>query len=190
MSLLEQNADTSVVVAGSASHSEAPVRGDADVILIDSDEPLAEWALDRDGAGLVPIVLLTDDPPLTAMEEGSRAGVRAALPRTAGTGEIVAALAAAAHGLIAVPANAWTGSVFGRRSAAAPENSAREELTPREAEVLGMLAEGHSNKTIAWRLSISEHTVKFHISSIFAKLNASSRTEAVAIGVRLGLIML
>jgi DNA-binding CsgD family transcriptional regulator len=63
-------------------------------------------------------------------------------------------------------------------------------LTPREIEVLGMLAEGLGNKSVARRLSISEHTVKFHVSSIFTKLNAKSRTEAVTLGARLGLIML
>ncbi|MBD0364164.1 MAG: response regulator transcription factor, partial [Coleofasciculus sp. C3-bin4] len=65
-----------------------------------------------------------------------------------------------------------------------------QSLTPREIEVLGMLALGLSNKTIAKRLGISDHTVKFHVSSIFTKLNASTRTEAVAVGARLGLIML
>jgi DNA-binding NarL/FixJ family response regulator len=65
-----------------------------------------------------------------------------------------------------------------------------QSLTPREIEVLGMLALGLGNKIIAKRLGISEHTVKFHISSIFQKLNASSRTEAVTLGARLGLIML
>ena len=63
-------------------------------------------------------------------------------------------------------------------------------LTPREVEVLGELARGVPNKTIAGRLAISEHTVKFHIASIFAKLGVASRTEAVTQGVRLGLIML
>ncbi len=53
-----------------------------------------------------------------------------------------------------------------------------------------MLAEGLGNKTIARRLGISEHTVKFHVGSIFSKLNASSRTEAVTVGVRQGLVML
>ncbi|HAZ43515.1 MAG TPA: DNA-binding response regulator, partial [Cyanobacteria bacterium UBA11369] len=59
-----------------------------------------------------------------------------------------------------------------------------------EIEVLGMLAEGMGNKTIARQLGISEHTVKFHVASILSKLNASSRTEAVTLGARLGLIML
>jgi DNA-binding CsgD family transcriptional regulator len=52
-----------------------------------------------------------------------------------------------------------------------------------------MLAEGLGNKAIAWRLGISEHTVKFHLGSIFTKLNASSRTEAVTLGIRQGVIM-
>jgi DNA-binding NarL/FixJ family response regulator len=62
-------------------------------------------------------------------------------------------------------------------------------LTQREIEILQMLAAGMDNKTIARQLHISEHTVKFHISSIFAKLDVSSRTEAVTLGIRQGLIL-
>ena len=69
-------------------------------------------------------------------------------------------------------------------------DSSHQALSPREIEVLSMLAEGLGNKTIAWRLGISEHTIKFHLSSIFSKLNASSRTEAVTLGIRHGLIMI
>jgi DNA-binding NarL/FixJ family response regulator len=65
-----------------------------------------------------------------------------------------------------------------------------EALTPRELEVLEVLAQGLSNRAIAARLAISEHTVKFHVSSIFAKLGAENRTDAVRRGVRLGLIAL
>lgn len=65
-----------------------------------------------------------------------------------------------------------------------------EALTPRELEVLEALAEGMSNRAIAVRLAISEHTVKFHVSSIFGKLGAENRTDAVRRGVRRGLIML
>lgn len=63
-------------------------------------------------------------------------------------------------------------------------------LTPRELEVLTAMADGASNKAIARRLGISFHTVKFHVASILEKLDADSRTEAVAEGARLGLIML
>jgi DNA-binding NarL/FixJ family response regulator len=62
-------------------------------------------------------------------------------------------------------------------------------LTAREIEVLRMLADGAANKIIAWQLKISEHTVKFHVAQILAKLNAGTRTEAVTIGIRKGLIL-
>jgi DNA-binding NarL/FixJ family response regulator len=63
-------------------------------------------------------------------------------------------------------------------------------LTPREIEVLAMLAEGLGNKVIAARLGISDHTVKTHVAAIFGKLGVSTRAEAVAFAARLGLIML
>ena len=65
-----------------------------------------------------------------------------------------------------------------------------EKLTARELEVLQVLAQGLSNRAIAARLEISEHTVKFHVASIFAKLGAENRTDAVLRGVRSGLITL
>lgn len=63
-----------------------------------------------------------------------------------------------------------------------------ETLTPREHDVLALLADGYGNRTIAARLGISEHTVKFHLASIFGKLGTSTRTEAVRRGLQLGLI--
>ena len=68
------------------------------------------------------------------------------------------------------------------------EDSQTEALTPREGEVLRLLADGSGNREIAARLKISEHTIKFHIRSILGKLGAASRTEAVARGLRSGLI--
>jgi NarL family two-component system response regulator YdfI len=68
--------------------------------------------------------------------------------------------------------------------------AAPEDLTPREIEVLRMLAEGFGNREMASRLGISDHTVKFHVSSILDKLGAASRTEAVTLGIRMGLILL
>jgi DNA-binding NarL/FixJ family response regulator len=63
-----------------------------------------------------------------------------------------------------------------------------EQLTPREREVLTLAADGLSNREIAAELEISEHTVKFHLASVFGKLGASSRTEAVRRGFELGLV--
>jgi len=74
--------------------------------------------------------------------------------------------------------------------AAATSGEAEAGLTPREMEVLAAMADGASNKMIARRLGISFHTVKFHVASILAKLDADTRTEAVAQGARLGLVML
>jgi NarL family two-component system response regulator YdfI len=72
--------------------------------------------------------------------------------------------------------------------AALDEDSPVEALTTREHDVLALLADGLSNRDIASRLDISEHTVKFHLASIFGKLGASTRTEAVQRGLRLGVI--
>jgi len=144
----------------------------------------------RDGAGdasRVPSVALVDDPREAWMGEvtgGDDRGPRAVLSRDASPEEIVAAIVAVAAGLIAVQPRALAGAV-GPGARHEPER-----LTSREIDVLGELARGASNKAIAARLGISEHTVKFHIASIFAKLAVSSRTEAVTHGVRLGLIML
>ena len=65
-----------------------------------------------------------------------------------------------------------------------------EELTPREMQVLRLLAEGLPNKSIAQRLDISEHTVKFHVAAIMGKFGAQSRTEVVILATRHGLILL
>jgi len=70
------------------------------------------------------------------------------------------------------------------------DGASRVSLTPREHEVLAAMADGASNKVIARRLGISLHTVKFHVAAILAKLDADSRTEAVARAAHLGLVML
>jgi DNA-binding NarL/FixJ family response regulator len=91
-----------------------------------------------------------------------------------------------AAGLIVLdePQRTSAGRRFGQ-----PSGTALDALTPRETEVLQLLAEGLPNKEIARMLEISEHTVKFHLSAVFGKLRATSRTEAVAIGIRRGLVM-
>jgi NarL family two-component system response regulator YdfI len=109
-----------------------------------------------------------------------RAGARAILPRDASRADIDAASAVVALGYTVI-----TGGFTGT----APGDQA-ETLTPRERDVLAMLARGLANKRIAERLELSEHTVKFHVASILAKFGASTRTEAVTIGVRRGLVML
>lgn len=167
-----------------------------DVVLLEwlgeDDEPLWE-TLDTLSTRLShPAVIILAD-----YEEGDRAvdalnkGVRAILPLSASTDEIIATVVAVATGLVVLLPDLLEDLLpQNQQSVPALSTSPIQALTPREIEVLGMLALGVGNKTIASRLTISEHTVKFHVSSIFSKLNVSSRTEAVALGARLGLIML
>jgi two-component system, NarL family, nitrate/nitrite response regulator NarL len=113
-------------------------------------------------------------------------GVRGLLRREASAVRICAAVAAVADGLIAL--DDALADLFEERRAA--PRSALETLTPRELEVLELVAEGLSNKLIAVRLEISEHTAKFHVNTILNKLGAQSRTEAVVRAARLGLLSL
>jgi|SRR5215813_5388981 len=111
-----------------------------------------------------------------------RAGVAGVVPIDVAPSRLQSALRAIHAGLQVIDP-ALTREESGSRLVA---TSSPEELTEREQEVLAMLAEGLSNKEISSRLSISTHTVKFHISSILGKLGATSRTEAVSIGIRSG----
>ncbi|MDQ6704902.1 MAG: response regulator transcription factor, partial [Acidobacteriota bacterium] len=128
------------------------------------------------------IVLLVDDVSARYLRDGARA----VLPHGASAREILAAIEAVAAGLVVGYPDVLEGLSPGPALSATSDGL----LTTREIEVLRMLSEGLPNKEIAWRLGISEHTVKFHVGSLFAKLNASSRTEAVTLGVRQGLILL
>ena len=113
--------------------------------------------------------------------------VRAYLPPDSAAAEILAAIAAVGQGLV-VLTQVQAERLLPARSLR--ENLPRlvEALTPREIEVLRLMADGLVNKEIADRLGISEHTAKFHVASILGKLQASSRTDAVARGMRQGLI--
>jgi DNA-binding NarL/FixJ family response regulator len=109
--------------------------------------------------------------------------------------QLVAALQAAASGLLVLHPAQAAAQVTTNGFASSPARSREldelaEPLTPRESEVLQMLASGLGNKEIASKLAISEHTVKFHVASILGKLGAGTRTEAVSIGIRRGLVLL
>jgi two-component system, NarL family, response regulator YdfI len=119
-----------------------------------------------------------------------RSGIRAILPRAAGPEEVFAAIQASVAGLVVLYPDTLESLLSLSDEAEQSElGSAGQILTAREIEVLRMIAEGLGNKEIASKLSISDHTVKFHLSSIFAKLGAANRAEAVTLGIRLGLIM-
>jgi len=137
----------------------------------------------------VPLIVLI--PDALKITIALAAGALGVLPRTADEETLVRAAHAVAGGLVALDATlAMSLSRAARPSAARGRAVPLLELTPREREVLQSLAEGLANKTIAERLHISEHTVKFHVNAILAKLGADSRTDAVVRAARLGLVML
>ena len=162
----------------------------ADLAQPDTQLFAAVSELERDG---VAVVVLIDDPSAGWAARALRAGVRSILPRESTENEIVSAVFAADGGLVLLdPELTKELASQTRWVSSASSETAREtleELTPREVEVLRLMAEGFGNKQIAARLGISDHTVKFHISSILAKLSVSSRTEAVTQGIRMGLIV-
>jgi len=143
------------------------------------------------GAGSPGVVLLADLPGAEIVL--SRLGLSgwAALPEDADPEQLRLAVESVAQGLALLPAET-AASLLGAsaRAGVAAASGPEEPLTPRELEVLQLLSQGLSNKMIARRLGISEHTVKFHVSSTYAKLGASNRTEAVSHAARRGVISL
>jgi DNA-binding NarL/FixJ family response regulator len=164
----------------------------ADVLLVEADtlsDPAARDALDWASTGAA-AVLLVRNPAAEPVTEALRAGVRAVLPSGMDGPEIAAAIEAAAAGLTVLER---TGLDLLLRAPGLPRKGTSdalvEPLTERELEVLELVAAGLGNKEVASRLEISEHTVKFHVASIMGKLGAGSRTEAVTLAIRHGLIM-
>ena len=198
--LLTRSASIAVVgVTSGESLADDIETHEPQVVLLDVDPRdtaptiVSRIALSPDAVPRTPaFVLLGESPTVSWTVDALRAGVRSVLPRDATPEEIIAALDAAAVGLVTLPAELATDLASASRGTAAsrPGTPTAQPLTPREVEVLGMLAEGLANKNIAARLRISEHTVKTHVASILTKLDAFSRAEAVAIGARQGLILL
>jgi DNA-binding NarL/FixJ family response regulator len=177
------------LVASTASVSPALDRFEADVWVVALPDERLRRVLQRLARAPAPApVVVVDSLRRRATRED---GVRAVLPPDAGSGEVVAAVRAAAAGLLIIhPAAAIPGR---RRPAAALEAPATlqgETLTARELEVLRLMADGLGNKGIAARLGVSMHTAKFHVASILGKLGASTRTGAVTLGIRRGLVVI
>lgn len=168
-----------------------------DVIVWDMGYDPARWleavaeARDNGESGQIPILaLLADTEGADTARTILAAGARGVLPHDTSTRRLASALIALSQGMIVLhptmidvvmpaPADYNNGT-----------ESESETLTPREAEVLHLIAEGLPNKTIAIKLGISEHTVKFHVNAILTKFGAQSRTEAVVRATRAGLITL
>ncbi|MAG36432.1 MAG: hypothetical protein CL878_09335 [Dehalococcoidia bacterium] len=190
--LLTVRSDMSVVGAIADTNLDVtPPLGGFDVVLLDGAASLQVEtiaALAGDGPG---IVLLGPDPSELASIAALAGRAWSYLPREATDEQLWSAVHAVANGLIAIdeelahhllaPAAREPGPFGG---------SPQEALTSREREVLDLVARGLANKMIAQELSISEHTVKFHVAAILGKLGAASRTEAVHLAMRRGLLAL
>jgi DNA-binding NarL/FixJ family response regulator len=161
-----------------ASHADA-----ADVVLWDAG---ASGAFDsaRSLAARIPLLALPWSPEQA--RDALAAGARGALARDRLEEQLAPSVIAAAHGLLVLDES--FGEAVVRPTL--PADALVEPLTPRETEVLQLLAEGLTNRRIGERLAISEHTAKFHVNAILGKLGARSRGEAIAHAARLGLLLL
>ena len=192
--LLREDAALSIVgvIDDPAAISLLIDQNHANVVLADVPprERLADWRIRHNQTAFVIFVdLANEEDSLDALY----AGARAILPRTAKPDEIVTVIKAVTSGLAVLPGELLPTLLSGASLVGEllDDNDAdRARLTPRELEVLAAMADGISNKAIARRLGISFHTAKFHVAAILAKLNADSRTEAVARAAQLGLVML
>jgi DNA-binding NarL/FixJ family response regulator len=169
------------VVADASTLDELP---DVDVLVLTSPDYLPE--LDESAPA---VLLLTDDP--SAAAQLVELPVWGVLSLDASPEELSAAVHALGEGLWA-GSPALLGSLLERQPAAMLEDGDPiiDPLTAREREVLQLAAEGLANKQIALSLGISEHTVKFHLSSLYTKLGVTSRTEAIRAGARRGWVVL
>jgi DNA-binding NarL/FixJ family response regulator len=195
VALLERGGNQ-VIASGTTAEpldDEPGAAAEADVVLLHLTGQAEAWRSVLAHLPSTPVVVLLDD--VVDADRAVRtldAGARVVLARDATEEEIVAAIDAAVVGLVAMSAR-FAQPVLAHRDARAPSIGPPElapQLTPRERQVLGMVAEGLPNKIIAARLGISEHTVKTHLAALFEKLGVSTRAEAVARGARLGLLLL
>lgn len=159
----------------------------ADVLLLDAGDiqpdRLAAFAQEL----TLPIVLLVEPPGAGLSNAALRSGIRGLLSADSTQKEIESAIQAVDAGLVVISPESLASLIPEGRPMVEPP---AEPLSDRELEVLELIVEGLSNKLIAHRLEISEHTVKTHVASILSKLGATSRTEAVSQAIRRGLVML
>ncbi|MFL6057522.1 MAG: DNA-binding response regulator [Rubrobacteraceae bacterium] len=187
-SMLANAEGTDVRVVGEASSpTDSSELSEADVVLLANDELLEEASFAVAEDGTQALVLISEEDHAVSRLRAMQLRGWGVVPPDAPPEELAAAVAAAGQGLIVLP-KAVTERLLHEPAASAEELS--ETLTAREREVLDLLGHGLSNKLIGRELHISEHTVKFHISSLYAKLGVNNRAEAVSRGARYGLISL
>lgn len=162
----------------------------ADVLILDLSEGETDFVQLAAVTAIVPVVALVQAESSAAIRKLLNVGIRGLLLPAAPGDAILSAVKSVVAGL-AVMSPEFLEILLPKQEEDWSEADAPfENLTAREQDVLAMMAEGLLNKEIADRLKISEHTVKFHVSSIMGKLGAASRTEAVTRGIRRGLVIL
>lgn len=178
--------DSEVEIIGEANRLDSPDIHDAQAdVLIYASASASLPDLEADSVKGAAFLLLTDDP-LNVQALTRSQLTWGALPIESSREELLAAVHALSEGLI-VGAAPLLNSIFNPRPIPQTDSD-NPPLSDREIEVLDLLAQGMANKQIAAALGISEHTVKFHVSSIYTKLNVTNRAEVVRQGVRRGLI--
>jgi DNA-binding NarL/FixJ family response regulator len=182
------------IAADSRISLERFVASRSGLLLADLENPAEAAALVRfleNAAAGTGSIALADGPDPAWVRQALRASLNAIIARDAVHEDIHLALQAAEAGLVLLHPTSASGLIQHSSLRDTRDNATEElaeELTARESEVLRLVSMGLGNKEVAGRLAISEHTVKFHISSILGKLHAGSRTEAVSLGIRRGLI--
>jgi NarL family two-component system response regulator YdfI len=192
--LLDYAPDVEVVGTASSLEGAEEDWEELDVLLIrDSSESADELFDSLEDCGLVrqpPVLLLLEQTTQNKVKRAIQLGIRGVLPADVAAVQLISAVVAVAKGLVVLQPGELALAAASTRTRNGEAAELFEPLTPREKEVLEMLASGLGNKQIAAHLKISEHTAKFHVASILGKLGASSRTEAVSLGLRRGLILL
>jgi DNA-binding NarL/FixJ family response regulator len=188
-SLLGHRADLQVVAQSELTQELARQ------LLVNRPQVMA-WDLGADAKSALILLRELADPetPVLALladeshaSEALDAGARGLVARDADPARMAAALQGIAHGLLVVDESLSSTALRIRPTSTALD---LDPLTPRELEALQLLAQAKSNKEIAHQLGISEHTAKFHVNAILNKLGVQSRTEAVIVAARRGLVIL
>jgi len=176
LQLLAATLPSTLVFRVQSDHPDVIVIAEGEAFLVGSSQRSALREIFSD----VPALLLAAQANTAIVRNAARMKIYSVLPMGATTHQLVTAIAATVAGFaVTLP-----------RPRAEPADIMRiaEDLTAREVEVLRLMARGYRNKQLAALLNISEHTAKFHVSSVLAKLGARTRTEAVTIGMTRGLV--
>jgi DNA-binding NarL/FixJ family response regulator len=187
-SMLGGNEGIEVVAEAADYDALSDYLPDVDVLILTGDLDLEDWQLDPDLESQIGLLWMTDDLQAASKLRQMSCRTWGIVPMDATEDELSVAVLGVGQGFIVAPRRIL--EPLWPEPLPYPRGDRIESLTPRESEVLQLLALGLANKHIAQELEISEHTVKFHVSSIYSKFGVGSRTKAVHLGLRLGIVSL